>query len=266
MTNVKKLAESSIKEYGTAVVVDRYRKHSKGLLYESEKVLIDKYFKRRSKILDLACGSGRTALPLYKLGYEVVGVDLTPEMIELAKLAANSENASICYRVGDATSLNFADNDFDGALLSNNGLGSIPGNKDRLKTLHEINRVLKVGGKVILLVPLRNYGPTYIIHWVKTWFKHKILKPFGCVTEGADFGDYFYHRHDGEKKLKQKQYLHFFSEKEVENLIKLSKLSIIKKVFMKNLSIKDVKDMRGSLTSQDNTAKTQIYYILQKMS
>ena len=52
-------------------------------------------------LLDLACGTGRMALRLAALGYQVTGVDITPEMIARARQKAAKQGLSIDWVVGD---------------------------------------------------------------------------------------------------------------------------------------------------------------------
>ncbi len=53
-------------------------------------------------LLDLACGTGRMALRMAALGYQVTGVDITPEMIAWARQKAASQGFSIEWVVADA--------------------------------------------------------------------------------------------------------------------------------------------------------------------
>ncbi len=53
-------------------------------------------------LLDLACGTGRMALRMADLGYQVTGVDITPEMIGWASQKAAKQNLSIEWVVADA--------------------------------------------------------------------------------------------------------------------------------------------------------------------
>lgn len=264
MKFTEKIIIDSVKEYGTNVVQERYKKSALFGFWESEEKLVNKYFGGKSDVLDLACGSGRTALALYKLGYRVTGVDLTPEMIQIAKDTANRENAAISYEVGDLASLNFQDNSFANALLPNNGLASIAGRQNRKKSLQEICRVLQPGGYVIFSIPLRQYDRSYFWHWIKSWAEYRVFSLFGYKPRGADFGDFFYHRRDNGQVLEQVQFLHFFSEKEIEKLLHRSGLEIVEKVFMAELSKKDITSMMGSLAEKENTAKTEIYYVCRK--
>jgi ubiquinone/menaquinone biosynthesis C-methylase UbiE len=53
-------------------------------------------------LLDLACGTGRMALRMAELGYQVTGVDITPEMIDWARQKAAKQGISIEWVVADA--------------------------------------------------------------------------------------------------------------------------------------------------------------------
>lgn len=53
-------------------------------------------------LLDLACGTGRMALRMAALGYQVTGVDITPEMIGRARQKATQQGASVDWVVADA--------------------------------------------------------------------------------------------------------------------------------------------------------------------
>ncbi len=53
-------------------------------------------------LLDLACGTGRMALRMAALGYQVTGVDITPEMIARARQKAAQQAISIDWVAADA--------------------------------------------------------------------------------------------------------------------------------------------------------------------
>lgn len=72
------------------------------------KHLCDKYNFNPSSVLDLACGIGKLASKLYKLGYEVCGIDISKDMINIAK----SNYPKIQFDIADMTNFNL-DRKFD---------------------------------------------------------------------------------------------------------------------------------------------------------
>lgn len=107
---------------------------------------------RKLKILDVGCGSGFFTILLAKQGHEVIGVDITPEMVENAVRLAEEERAECRFQVMDAENLQFADGAFD-LVISRNLTWTLP---DVEQAYREWKRVLKEDG--ILLNFDANYG------------------------------------------------------------------------------------------------------------
>ncbi len=96
--------------------------------------------------LDLCCGTGQLAAQLHRRvapGGRVVGVDLTPEMLEAGRRRA----PQIDFVQADATRLPFADASFDAATVAF-GIRNVlaPGS-----ALREMYRTLRPGGRVVVL-------------------------------------------------------------------------------------------------------------------
>lgn len=70
----------------------------------------------RGRILDLGTGPGTHALGIARLGYEVVGSDISPTAIAGAKAAARKANAKIEFRVDNILKSNFGDTSFDAVV------------------------------------------------------------------------------------------------------------------------------------------------------
>lgn len=137
--------------YGKKEMVEYYSKLAKSYgLLKSERTLIEKYFHKEVKILDIGCGAGRVSIGLYNLGYKnIFGIDISSNIINEAK----KNNNYINFDVADVTHLPFNDYQFDGAIFSFNGICLIEGIKSRQQAMSEIYRVLKSEGIAILTTP-----------------------------------------------------------------------------------------------------------------
>lgn len=219
--------------------VKKYLNDTKAGLWKSEEILIDRYFKKNSSVLDIGCGAGRTTVPLFNKGYKVTGIDVTPKFIELAKESAEKNNTPIDYKVGDACSLEFPDNSFDNALFSFNGWSMIPTKEARFEAAKEIYRVLKPGGYYIFTVHKRTFFGQELI-WITQFVRLYLLKPLGYKTLEKDFGDYYFKR-DSETTYPIEQFVSFMDVNEVKKLHEGLGYEV---VLMK---------MRSEITKEDDT-------------
>src|SRR5262245_1779595 len=68
-------------------------------------------------VADLGCGPGAHALALARRGYEVVGLDTSPRMVEVARARADQDEVSAAFQVADVGApLPFADDALGGVL------------------------------------------------------------------------------------------------------------------------------------------------------
>lgn len=96
--------------------------------------------------LDLATGTGDIAFGLAEAGMQVVGLDVTRRMIELARKKTKAGKAP-AFLVGDMLALPFPDASFD-VVTAGYGLRNVP---DLRTAVDEIHRVLKKGGQALSL-------------------------------------------------------------------------------------------------------------------
>jgi ubiquinone/menaquinone biosynthesis C-methylase UbiE len=104
------------------------------------------------RILDLGCGPGTLSYPLAQAvspGGEVVGIDLAPGMIDLAKRGAPA-GLPVRFELMDMEELRFPDHGFD-AAVSGHGLQFVP---DLRRALAETRRVLKPEAHMAASVPV----------------------------------------------------------------------------------------------------------------
>jgi ubiquinone/menaquinone biosynthesis C-methylase UbiE len=96
------------------------------------------------RVLDVACGSGNTAIAAARFFTDVVGLDYVPELLERGRERAAAERLEIEFVEGDAQALPFDDGSFD-VVLSTFGAMFAP---DQEKTAAELLRVVRPGGRI----------------------------------------------------------------------------------------------------------------------
>lgn len=97
--------------------------------------------------LDFGCGAGRSTRFLKKLGFDTVGIDIAPAMIDLAR-AADPHGRYLL--VGDGDYSHFEPGTFD-LILSAFAFDNIPGDEHRAEILDSLRRLLNDDGRIILL-------------------------------------------------------------------------------------------------------------------
>ena len=116
-----------------------------------------------AKIIDVATGTGAQAYELAKLGFDVTGIDLSPEMLEQAKKKLD-KSLKLRFLHSDATELPFKDNEFDGASISL-GLHDMP-YEIGLAVLSEIKRVVKKNGSILIVdyMEPKKHAVAWLLH------------------------------------------------------------------------------------------------------
>jgi len=104
-----------------------------------------------TRALDLATGTGDIAFALCARGADVVGLDITPRMIEIARAkrdaAPREGRGALHLLVGDMGALPFPNGSFD-LVTTGYGLRNVP---DLSAAIREIRRVLRPGGRMLSL-------------------------------------------------------------------------------------------------------------------
>lgn len=121
-----------------------------------------------AKILDMCTGAGGQAFAFAKRGYEVVGIDLSEEMITVANKKNKFENLE--FKIADATNMPFKDDYFNASCVPF-ALHDMP-ISIRKKVLEEMVRVTKPKGIIIIVdyaLPKNKIGRYLIYHFVKSY-------------------------------------------------------------------------------------------------
>jgi ubiquinone/menaquinone biosynthesis C-methylase UbiE len=101
-----------------------------------------------SAILDVACGPGILACALAEKAGRVTGIDMTPAMIEQARLRQAAQGLdNVEWRIGDAVALPFGDESFDRVVTRY----SFHHMLDPFRVLAEMVRVCRAGGRIVVI-------------------------------------------------------------------------------------------------------------------
>jgi SAM-dependent methyltransferase len=107
------------------------------------------------KVLDVACGTGNSAIPAARTGADVTGVDIAPNLVEKARENAKREGLTAKFDEGDAEALPYADGSFDVVMTM---FGAMFAPRPDLVAA-EFKRVCRPGG----LIVMANWTPTGFI-------------------------------------------------------------------------------------------------------
>lgn len=189
---------------------------------------LSKYMKDNYKVLDLGCGTGR----LYHLfkdfqGVEYVGVDQSEGQIEMAK--EDFPNAR--HEVAEMTELPFGEGEFD-IIYCIATFHHLPDEKSRIKSLEEMKRILKPGGRIIMT------------NWNLYSKSVQKLVAKGKFKETGK-GDYLIPWMNSEGEVLGERYYHGFSLEELEDLFKKTDLALEDQYYTK-------KGERGEMSDPGN--------------
>ena len=126
----------------------RWRKLAASEIRDSRSKIQNSKFKIQN--LDVACGTGDLSIELLRRGFSVTGIDLSEEMLEIAKqktASANFQLSIINFQLANAEALPFPDDSFD-AVTCAFGIRNFVHLE---KGLEEMTRVLKPGGRMVIL-------------------------------------------------------------------------------------------------------------------
>lgn len=114
---------------------------------------------RGSRVLEVAPGPGYFAIELAKIGsYKITGLDISRTFVEIAARNANEAAVQIDFKLGNVSSMPFADQSFDFVVCS----AAFKNFAQPVQALEEMHRVLAPGGRA-LIVDLRKDAPVQSI-------------------------------------------------------------------------------------------------------
>jgi len=107
-----------------------------------------KHLSENANVLEVAPGPGYFSIELAKMGnYNITGMDISADFIEICKTNAQRENVSINFVQGNVSQMDFEDNTFDFIFCS----AAFKNFKEPVTALREMYRVLKNHGTVLIV-------------------------------------------------------------------------------------------------------------------
>jgi ubiquinone/menaquinone biosynthesis C-methylase UbiE len=100
-----------------------------------------------ANILEIAPGPGYLSIELARKGFNVTGVEISPDFVEIEKNNAKEANVTVNFIEGNASKLPCEDNFFDFIVCS----AAFKNFKEPVKALCEMHRVLKQGGTALII-------------------------------------------------------------------------------------------------------------------
>jgi len=180
---------------------------------------------KNSKVLDIACGIGTSAIFLAKnFGCKVIGIDLAKKNVEEAIINSNKKGVSelVNFKLGDAEKINFADESFD-FVISECSFCLFP---DKQKASMEMYRVLKKNGKLGLNdVVVRSELPEKM---------KNIIYNFICIQDAKSEDEY-------KNIIERSGFKNFYLEDKKDEILNLLE-GIRKKIFVLEI-VKGIKKM-----------------------
>ena len=180
-------------------------------------VRVDQQFVERhcptpGRLLDLGCGTGRLLIPFARRGYEVLGVDLSEEMLRVAGTKAAAEGVSAQFLRANITELDgLPGGGFDYAACLFSTLGMVSGAEQRRRVAANAYRLLRPGGCFVLHVHNRWFN-----FWDPQGRRWLLRNTLAALLGRARAGDCLMPVHHGVANLT----LHLFTRREAVRLLR----------------------------------------------
>lgn len=123
------------------------------------------------RLLELACGTGAHALPLEKLGYKIVAVDSSKDMLAVAQRKATAVASHVEFICQDMRALDLpSQQPFDAVVCLFDAIGYVVTNDGLTQVLQGVRRYLRPGGLFVFefwhaAAMMRRYEPVRVLRW-----------------------------------------------------------------------------------------------------
>lgn len=141
-------AESVKDKYDEQAV--HYARHDGPAIDPALAARIEEAFPRGGRILVAGSGTGREALAIEAMGYEIIGVDFSPRMVEIARAAAKDRASRATFVAADLRRHEEPAGSLAGVVFTYDVYSFIPSAAARAEVLSKLRRSLIPGGALLL--------------------------------------------------------------------------------------------------------------------
>lgn len=153
---IKELVKKHYSEYGIGEWERLTRHPYHRLEFDTTMHFLKQYLPEKGLVLDAGGGPGRYAIELAKMGYEVILLDITPKLLEIAREQITKANVGNRIREvlqGSIDDLSmFNDNTFEAVICLGGALSHVVIDKQREKAASELIRVAKPDAPILVSV------------------------------------------------------------------------------------------------------------------
>ena len=128
--------------------------------------MLSSHLKPGMTVLELGCGAGYFTQELVRSGADIVAIDVSPELLEIAR--SNGSAPNVQYQLGNAYELTYDDAVFDSVVGS-----SVLHHLEIEKALRDVYRVLKPAGTIFFTEP-NMLNPQIAVQKSIPWVKRKL--------------------------------------------------------------------------------------------
>jgi len=112
---------------------------------------------KKQMILDLCCGTGRHSIILQKKGLTIIGLDLSKNLLSIAKQNMKKEKTEFPIVRADMRHFPFRNQVFDATICMFTSFGYLPSETEDVRSFGEVERTLRKDGKFLLDVANRDH-------------------------------------------------------------------------------------------------------------
>jgi ubiquinone/menaquinone biosynthesis C-methylase UbiE len=124
---------------------------------QRETDFIQSALSKKGTTLDLCCGTGRHSIILSKRGLTMIGLDLSKNLLAIAKRNMKNEKVKFPLVRADMRHFPFRNQIFDAVICMFTSFGYLPSENEDIKSFKEIRRTLRKGGKFLLDVANKDH-------------------------------------------------------------------------------------------------------------